>query len=292
MKQKLLFLFFSLLISTSVCAQTVGQVDDFEDGTVQGWVIGLFGSSPPNPPTNVITGGPDGVDDNFLQYSTTGNANGAGSRMIIQNVDSRWLGDFTTAGIVRIKMDVRVSGADLNLRVSLTGSGGRISTTNAVTVTAGSGWTSIIIPIAAADMETVGGSDISATLANVTEMRILSNSSPSWLGEVLYDGLNPVVATLEIDNIEAATFLNTRDSKLNNAFTISPNPGRDKLNLKLSKLNNNTTVEVFDVLGKKIYADRVNTITKTVNVSQWNNGVYLVRLTTDSGTQTKRFVKQ
>jgi len=64
------------------------------------------------------------------------------------------------------------------------------------------------------------------------------------------------------------------------------------LNLKLSKLNNNTTVEVFDVLGKKIYADRVNTITKTVNVSQWNNGVYLVRLTTDAGTQTKRFVKQ
>jgi len=75
-------------------------------------------------------------------------------------------------------------------------------------------------------------------------------------------------------------------------FEIVPNPGRDKLNLKLSKLNNNTIIEVFDVLGKKIYADRVNTITKTVNVSQWNNGVYLVRLTTDSGTQTKRFVKQ
>ncbi|MCK0109322.1 T9SS type A sorting domain-containing protein [Flavobacteriaceae bacterium S0825] len=77
-----------------------------------------------------------------------------------------------------------------------------------------------------------------------------------------------------------------------NSFAISPNPGRDKLNLKLSKLNNNTTIEVFDVLGKKIYADKINTITKTVNVSQWNNGVYLVRLTTDAGTQTKRFVKQ
>ena len=120
MKQKLLFLFFSILISGSVCAQTVGQIDDFEDGTTQGWVVGLFGATPPNPPTNEPTGGPAGVDDNFLQYASTGTS-GAGSKMIIQNVDSRWLGDFTTAGVVRIKMDVRVTGADLDLRVSLTG---------------------------------------------------------------------------------------------------------------------------------------------------------------------------
>jgi len=284
MKQKLLFLFFSILISTSVCAQTVGQVDDFEDGTVQGWIIGPF-ASPPNPPTNETTGGPAGAGDNFLKYSSLGGS-GQGSRMIIMNQDARWTGDFTGAGIVRIKMDVRVSTADLDLRIAMTGAGGRISTTNAVTVTAGSGWTSVIIPIEAADMETVpGGSSVTGTLSDVTEMRILSSPIPEFKGEA-------IVATLEIDNIEAATFLNTRESKLTNAFTISPNPGRDRLNLKLSKLNNNTTVEVFDVLGKKIYADKVNAITKTVNVSQWNNGVYLVRLTTDAGTQTKRFVKQ
>ena len=287
MKQKLLFLFFSILISGSVCAQTVGQIDDFEDGTTQGWVVGLFGATPPlaNRPTNEPTGGPAGVDDNFFKYTSNGGS-GAGSKMIIQNVDSRWLGDFTTAGIVRIKMNVRVSGADLDLRVSLTGGGGRISTTNAVTVTAGTSWTSIIIPIAAADMETVtGGSSVSGTLANVTEMRILSSPTPSWQGET-------IAATLDVDNIMAMAVLSTKDNKLANAFSISPNPGNDRLNLKLSKLNSNATVEVFDVLGKKIYVDKVNAITKTVNVSQWNNGVYLVRLTTDSGTQTKRFVKQ
>lgn len=284
MKQKLLFLFFSLLISTTVCAQTVGQVDDFEDGTVQGWIIAPF-ATPPNPTTNIATDGPAGVDDNFLQYASTGTS-GAGSKMIILNQDARWQGDFTTAGIVRIKMDVRVTEADLDLRVSLTGGGGRISTINAVTVAAGSGWTSVVIPIAASDMQTVtGGSSVSGTLADVTEIRILSHPSPSWQGET-------IDSTLDIDNIEAATFLSTRESKLTNAFSISPNPGRDNLNLRLSKLNNNTTVEVFDVLGKKIYADRVQTMTKKVNVSQWNNGVYLVRLTSDEGTQTKRFVKQ
>ncbi|WP_347925333.1 T9SS type A sorting domain-containing protein [Pontimicrobium sp. SW4] len=78
-----------------------------------------------------------------------------------------------------------------------------------------------------------------------------------------------------------------------NTFSISPNPGRDKLNLRLEKLNNAiVTVEVFDVLGKKIYVDKMEKNNKSVNVSQWNNGVYLVRLTTETSTQTKRFVKQ
>lgn len=286
MKQKLLFLFFSVFISVSICAQTVGQIDDFEDGTEQGWGLGPF-ASPPNPPTNIATDGPAGVDDNFLQYGSTGGS-GAGSKMVILNQDARWTGNFTTASIVRIKMDVRVTEADLNLRISFEGAGGRISTTNAVSVTAESGWQSIIIPINTSDMTHLQGgdaTDIAATLAGITEMRILSSASPSWTGEV-------IDSTLDIDNIEAATFLSTKDSKLTNAFSISPNPGRDKLSLRLSKMSNNTTVEVFDVLGKKIYTDRVNTMTKTVSVSQWNNGVYLVRLTTNEGTQTKRFVKQ
>ena len=127
--------------------------------------------------------------------------------------------------------------------------------------------------------------DVVNALASVTEMRILSSPTPSWQGET-------IAATLDVDNIMAMAVLSTKDNKLANAFSISPNPGNDRLNLKLSKLNSNATVEVFDVLGKKIYVDKVNAITKTVNVSQWNNGVYLVRLTTDSGTQTKRFVKQ
>ncbi len=77
-----------------------------------------------------------------------------------------------------------------------------------------------------------------------------------------------------------------------NSFEIVPNPSTYSLNLKLFKEESSSVLEVFDVLGKKIYADRIHAMTKVVNVSQWNNGVYLVRLTTDSGTQTKRFVKQ
>ena len=74
-------------------------------------------------------------------------------------------------------------------------------------------------------------------------------------------------------------------------FRISPNPARNKLNLEISRLGN-VSVAVFDVLGKKIYADRIENLNKSIDVSNWNNGLYLVKLASDSGTQTKRFVKQ
>ncbi|MCK0178241.1 T9SS type A sorting domain-containing protein [Flavobacteriaceae bacterium S0862] len=282
MKQKLLFLFFSVFISASVCAQvTAGQVDDFEDTTTQSWRIGGAGGG--SGPTNVATGGPGGTS--YLQYVSTGSG-AAASRMIIINTN-QWLGNYTSQGIIAIRFHVKVETNDLNLRVSFNGDGGRISSTNPLPITAGSGWQLVEIPITASDFTLVsGGSDIAATLGNVYEMRILSSASPSWIGET-------IASTIGLDNISAYTsFLSTKDNKLENAFSISPNPGRDRLNLKLSKIDNNSTFEVFDVLGKKIYADRISTINKSVDVSQWNNGVYLVRLISDKGTQTKRFVKQ
>ncbi|WP_347925330.1 T9SS type A sorting domain-containing protein [Pontimicrobium sp. SW4] len=282
MKQKLLYLFFSLLISASVSGQvTAGQIDDFEDTTTQGWRIGGAGGA--SGPTNVATGGPGGTS--YLQYVSTGTGTVA-SKMIIINTD-QWIGNYTGQGIKAIRFHVKVETNDLNLRVAFNGDGGRISSTNPLFIAAGSGWQLVEIPVEVGDFSLVsGGSNVAATLLNVYEVRLLSSPTPAWQGET-------IASTLSLDNITAKTsFLSTKDNKLVNAFSISPNPGRNRLNLKLSKLNSNATIEVFDVLGKRIYANRVNTITKTVDASQWNNGVYLVRLTTDSGTQTKRFVKQ
>ena len=39
-------------------AVTLGQIDDFQDGTLQGWLVGFVGV----PPVNFADGGPDGAD--------------------------------------------------------------------------------------------------------------------------------------------------------------------------------------------------------------------------------------
>ena len=62
--------------------------------------------------------------------------------------------------------------------------------------------------------------------------------------------------------------------------------------LSLPRISGSITLDVFDVLGKKILTKEVSSISSTIDVTKWNNGVYLVRLTADNATQTKRFVKQ
>jgi len=81
-------------------------------------------------------------------------------------------------------------------------------------------------------------------------------------------------------------------SEQTNAFTISPNPGKNNLNIKISEKQSDLRLEVFDVLGKRVYRGLVTQLESSINVSNWKSGVYLVRLSNDKTTKTKRFIKQ
>ena len=185
-------------------------------------------------------------------------------------------------------MDVNVSVNDLNLRIAVQGNGTQMCTTNAVPVSAGSGWTSVIIPISPSDFTIISGSSTaSSALTSISQIRILSNESPGWSSDV-----NEIQATLGVDNITASTTLSTQELALKNEFEISPNPATSKLNINLSTNLDNANVTVYDVLGKKVYSAQMNSLSSSIDVSKWNTGVYLVRVSTNTQTLTKRFVKQ
>jgi hypothetical protein len=80
--------------------------------------------------------------------------------------------------------------------------------------------------------------------------------------------------------------------QVNKDFTISPNPASSTINVYLPKDFQNAKLSVFDVLGKEIYKIELNALHSTINISKWNSGVYLVRIATETDSQTKRFVKQ
>jgi hypothetical protein len=86
--------------------------------------------------------------------------------------------------------------------------------------------------------------------------------------------------TLSIDNVKKTE------------FSIYPNPSKSELNIKLVQNNNSTKVEVYDILGKRIFLTSLFDLQSKIDVSKWDTGVYLVRVTSDNGTQTKRFVKE
>ena len=147
---------------------------------------------------NIITGSPGltGSEDQGMIITSTGTGR-AGSKLVAFN-KSQWTGDHTAAGIRGILMDLHNAGdTPLNIRLAINGAGGKFSTTSAIALAAQSGWTSALFPTTAGDWTAVsGGADIAATLAGITEVRILSAAAPSWQGET-------VAAELHVDNIRA-----------------------------------------------------------------------------------------
>jgi hypothetical protein len=175
------------LASSASRAVTLGQIDDFQDGTTQGW---SGGSSP----THVATGGPGGVGDGYLQISAVTNNLGA-------NHLAPWSGDYTAAGVSAISFDLSNFGPDpLALRITLFGAGGNFTTTTAFLLAPGSGWVTMVFGLGAGDLtQTQGVGTLAQTLANVNTLLIRHDPDPiSPPGQQ-----NPVTGTLGIDNVTA-----------------------------------------------------------------------------------------
>lgn len=77
-------------------------------------------------------------------------------------------------------------------------------------------------------------------------------------------------------------------------FSIFPNPSSDVMNINIPMLTDEgLKLEIFNVLGKKVYTQQLSKLSSSVNIAKWNSGLYLVRLTSPDQdiTLTKRFVK-
>jgi hypothetical protein len=181
----------ALLAATPAMPLTIGQIDDFEDGTTAGWSVG--GPSPA-PPENIASGGPLGLNDNYLQLRSLGGS-GPGSRLVAFNL-AQWAGDYVAAGAAVIEMDVNNFGlSDLSLRLLFTNaSGTNTAVTQAVNVPSGSGWQGIQFAIGPADLVVLTGSAAGA-LSGASEVRLMHNPLPTFPPP-------PFAAMVGVDNIE------------------------------------------------------------------------------------------
>lgn len=87
-------------------------------------------------------------------------------------------------------------------------------------------------------------------------------------------------------------FLGFENNYQDKDFTISPNPAKNKLNIALPSDMPSAKVSVFNVLGKLVYSGEISNFNGSIDISNWNSGVYLVKVSTDNLTKTKRFIKQ
>ncbi len=179
-------------------AVSVGLIDNFEDGTTQGWQIGAAGGSSPARPQYLADGGPGGAGDGFVRVASTGSFGPAGRLTMFNLV--QWSGNYLAQGVGAITLDVNNLGAtDLVLRLLISdpypGSPANSFMTEGASVPAGSGWTAIAFSIAPQDLIRYTGT-VDAALSGAVELRLFHAPAAFFPGPMS-------VATLGVDNIRA-----------------------------------------------------------------------------------------
>ena len=89
-------------------------------------------------------------------------------------------------------------------------------------------------------------------------------------------------------NIDATLSLPTDES---NIIKIYPNPTSNWLNIHLATTTN-TVITLFDINGKKVYNNNLNSSINAIDISHFDSGVYILNLLTDSKSITKRIIKK
>ncbi|MDR2979518.1 MAG: fibronectin type III domain-containing protein [Bacteroidales bacterium] len=86
------------------------------------------------------------------------------------------------------------------------------------------------------------------------------------------------------------TYTSIDDYEKGNDVLLYPNPANSLLNVVL--FSPFDQVEITNIMGQTIFMNSVNDLTFTLNVSDYNAGVYFIRLSGANGVVTKKFVKK
>jgi uncharacterized delta-60 repeat protein len=82
--------------------------------------------------------------------------------------------------------------------------------------------------------------------------------------------------------------LSTTSFDAANAFVIYPNPAQNVLHLQSNNFTTIKAVKIYDLQGKVVLQDTNDTI----NVSNLAKGLYIVKIATEEGEVTKKFIKE
>ncbi len=77
------------------------------------------------------------------------------------------------------------------------------------------------------------------------------------------------------------------NSFLSNYFSISPNPTNNFLNITTQEIIN--TIKIIDITGRN--TNITNFENNKIDVSNLQNGIYFLEITTENGLQTQKFIK-
>ncbi len=147
--------------------------------------------------------------------------------------------------------------------------------------------------------------DCSATAINITNVGtpLHGTAVKNANNTIIYTPANNYIGTdsfkYTINNVNgtASTYVfisvfstvGIEDEAVANAFILYPNPTRQTLMLDLA-VNTLGTATIFDLNGKAVLTNAVNTSSTLFDVSKLAKGIYVFQLKTDKGVAAKRLV--
>ena len=96
---------------------------------------------------------------------------------------------------------------------------------------------------------------------------------------------------LIVDNFSVTQTLSVEDF-LNSNFSVSPNPAKDLITITNSDNISVNSISITDLNGRTVKQNTYSNETNVqVNISDLSSGVYMMNITSDKGSVTKKIIK-
>ena len=104
----------------------------------------------------------------------------------------------------------------------------------------------------------------------------------------LIDNSSLITAVLVGDKAQNTESSLSIKNQPENKIKLFPNPATGASVTIVSKQN--LAVEVFDILGKKVSSQKITRDQRKLNISNLKSGIYLVKLHSEEGTETRKLI--
>jgi beta-glucanase (GH16 family) len=105
---------------------------------------------------------------------------------------------------------------------------------------------------------------------------------------------NFVQSSMDVDYVriyQQSPLYTTNTIKIKDLL-LFPNPVTDKLNLKIPENQIGNQVTIYSILGQELYSYVLNAEESILDVSRYENGIYLLKININSDIQTYKFIKK
>jgi len=118
---------------------------------------------------------------------------------------------------------------------------------------------------------------------NTTSTLTVSPSVTTTYSVAIVSGTDPCTSETEITIVVINCSSGVSEFSENGAVKVYPNPNNGSFTLSLSDVNTACNLDIYSVLGEKVYSEVLKQSQSNINLSVQPNGVYLYRVITQTG---------